>query len=239
MEKTAFLVLKAKKNKTNKTGLNQVKNEFERMVHTMKKEDFVKLGLDEDTAKKCADASGKELEGFIPKLRFDEVNNDKKRLELDLRDRDGQLEILKNSTDNPETLKQTIATLQADNKAKDEKHAAEIKQLKVDAAIDAALSGAKAKNAKAVRALLEIDSEKIKVKEDGTLDGLMLAEQIKKLQSAEDSKFLFETESKHTKIKGASPAETGVESPDSKVDTSKMSYEELCAYMEQNPEAVV
>lgn len=205
----------------------------------MKKEDFVKLGLDEDTAKKCADASGKELEGFIPKVRFDEVNNDKKKLELDLRDRDGQLESLKNSTDNPETLKQTIATLQADNKAKDDKHAAEIKQLKVNAAVEAVLSGAKAKNAKAVRALLDIDMDKIKVKEDGTLDGLTLDDQIKKLQGAEDSKFLFDTETKKTKMKGAEPGDPGKDDPDNKVDTSKMTYDELCAYMEQNPDATL
>jgi hypothetical protein len=42
----------------------------------MKKEEFVKLGLDEETAKKCEAASTEELKGYIPKARFDEVNND-------------------------------------------------------------------------------------------------------------------------------------------------------------------
>ena len=32
IQKSIFLVLQMKKNKTNNTGLNQVKNEFERMV---------------------------------------------------------------------------------------------------------------------------------------------------------------------------------------------------------------
>lgn len=203
----------------------------------MKKEDFLKLGLDEDTAKKCADASAEELKTYIPKVRFDEVNNDKKKLELDVRDRDSQLETLKNSTGDVEGLKKQIETLQADNKAKDEKHAAELKQLKVDAAVEAALSGAKAKNTKAVRALLEIDMDKIKVKEDGTLEGLTLDDQIKKLQGAEDSKFLFDTQTKKTKMKGAEPGDPGKEDPDNKVDTSKMTYEELCAYLEENPDA--
>lgn len=49
----------------------------------------MKLGIDEETAKKCEAASQEELKGFIPKTRFDEVNNEKKKLELDLRDRDG------------------------------------------------------------------------------------------------------------------------------------------------------
>lgn len=203
----------------------------------MKKEDFLKLGLDEDTAKKCADASAEELKTYIPKVRFDEVNNDKKKLELDVRDRDSQLETLKNSTGDVEGLKKQIETLQAENKAKDEKHAAELKQLKVDAAVEAALSGAKAKNTKAVRALLEIDMDKIKVKEDGTLEGLTLDDQIKKLQGAEDSKFLFDTQTKKTKMKGAEPGDPGKEDPDNKVDTSKMTYEELCAYLEENPDA--
>lgn len=93
---------------------------------TMKKEEFVKLGIDEETAKKCEAASQEELKGFIPKARFDEVNNEKKKLELDVRDRDSQLETLKNSTGDVEAMKKQIETLQADNKAKDEAHAAEI-----------------------------------------------------------------------------------------------------------------
>ena len=93
---------------------------------TMKKEEFVKLGIDEELAKKSEAASQEELKGFIPKARFDEVNTEKKKLELDVRDRDGQLETLKNSTGDVEGMKQQIATLQADNKKKDEDHAAQI-----------------------------------------------------------------------------------------------------------------
>lgn len=204
---------------------------------TMKKEDLVKLGLDEETAKKVADASTEELKGFIPKARFDEVNNDKKKLELDVRERDTQLETLKNSTGDVEGMKKQIETLQADNKTKDEAHAAEIKQLKVESAVNAVLSASKAKNAKAVKALLDIDMEKVEFGEDGSIKGL--DDQIKKLQGAEDSKFLFDTETKKTKVKGAEPGETGKEEPDGKVDITKMSYEELAAYMVENPDAEI
>lgn len=203
----------------------------------MKKEDLVKLGLDEETAKKVADASTEELKGFIPKARFDEVNNEKKKLELDVRERDTQLETLKNSTGDVEGMKKQITDLQADNKKKDESHAAEIKQLKIDAAVSAALTTAKAKNEKAVKALLELDPAKVELLEDGSIKGL--TDQIKKLAEAEDSKFLFDTETKQTKMKGAVPGETGKEKPDGKVDISKMSYEELAAYMEQNPDAEI
>lgn len=57
----------------------------------MKKEEFVKLGISEDLAAKAEAASQEELKGYIPKARFDEVNNEKKKLELDVRDRDAQL----------------------------------------------------------------------------------------------------------------------------------------------------
>ena len=201
----------------------------------MKKEDFIKLGLDEEAAKKCADASGEELKGFIPKARFDEVNQEKKKLEQDVSDRDGQLETLKNSTGDLDGLKEQIKTLQGENKSKDEAHAKEISKLKVENAVSAALTAAKAKNLKAVQALLDIDPDKVEFTDDGSIKGL--DDQIKGLQEAEDSKFLFDAGTKKAKMKGAEPGETGKEDPDGKVDTSKMSYEELCAYMAENPDA--
>lgn len=201
----------------------------------MKKEDFIKLGFSEEDAKKAADASAEELKTYIPKARFDEVNTEKKKLETTVAERDTQLETLKNSTGDVEAMKKQINDLQADNKTKDEAHAAEIKQLKIDAAVSAALTGAKAKNEKAVKALLEL--EKIELNEDGSIKGL--EDQIKKLTESDDTKFLFNTETKKTKIKGANPGEAGKEDPDTKVDVSKMSYEELAAYMEENPDAEI
>jgi DNA repair exonuclease SbcCD ATPase subunit len=199
----------------------------------MKKDELIKLGCDEETAKKVESAVTEELKGFIAKARFDEVNGEKKTLEATLKDRDSQLETLKNSTGDVEGLKNQIAELQTANKTADEAHAAEIKTLKINAAVDAALTASKAKNAKAVKALLDLD--KAELSEDGTIKGL--DDQIKKLVGADDSKFLFDTEQKQTKMKGAQPAQTGKEEPDTKVDVSKMSYEELAAYMEANPEA--
>lgn len=202
---------------------------------TMKKEEFVKLGLDEETAKKCEAASTEELKGYIPKARFDDVNNEKKKLELDVRDRDGQLETLKNSTGDVEGMKQQIATLQAENKTKDEAHAAEIRQLKLDAAIDSALTAASAKNAVAVKALLK-DMDKAELADDGTVKGL--AEQIAAIQKSDS--YLFDTkDTKKTQVKGAKPGESGNEDGDHGVDTSKMTYSELAAYMAEHPDANV
>ena len=156
-------------------------------------------------------------------------------MELDVRDRDGQLETLKTSTGDVEGMKKQIETLQADNKAKDEAHAAEIKQMKIDAAVDSAISGAKGKNAKAIKALLDLT--KAELADDGTVKGV--AEQIESLTKADDSKFLFDTETKKTQVKGVKPGETGKEDVDGKVDTSKMTYSELAAYMAENPDAKI
>jgi hypothetical protein len=201
---------------------------------TMKKEEFVKLGIDEETAKKCETASQEELKGYIPKARFDEVNNEKKKLELDVRDRDSQLETLKNSTGDVEAMKKQIETLQADNKAKDEAHAAEIHNLKVNAAIDSALTGANAKNLVAVKALLK-DMDKAELDADGSIKGL--AEQIAALQKSDA--YLFETKDTKKKVKGAEPGESGNDDGDKGVDTSKMSYSELAAYLAENPDAKI
>ena len=200
---------------------------------TMKKEDFVKLGIDEELAAKCETASLDELKGYIPKARFDEVNNEKKKLELDVRDRDSQLEKLKNSTGDVEDMKKQIETLQADNKAKDEAHAAEIHNLKVNAAIDSALTGASAKNLVAVKALLK-DMDKAELDADGSIKGL--AEQIAALQKSDS--YLFDTKDSR-KFKGATPGESGNDDGDKGVDTSKMSYSELAAYLAENPDAKI
>ena len=153
----------------------------------MNKEDLLNLGLTEEQAEKVLNANTEQLKGFIPKARFDEVNNAKKQAEKDLSERDKQLETLKNSTGDVETLKNTIKQLQDENKASKEQYEANISKIKLDNAIDNALGNAKAKNSRAVRALL--DMEKIKF-ENETLSGL--DEQLKALKEAEDSKFLFE-----------------------------------------------
>lgn len=202
----------------------------------MKKDEFIKLGLDEETAKKCESASQEELKGYIPKARFDEVNTEKKNLETTVKERDKQIEDLKKSEGDVECLKNQIAQFQADNTAKDKAHKAEIHQLKVDTAIDAALTEAKAKNKTAVKALLK-DMDKAELNEDGTIKGL--SEQIQALVKAEDSSFLFDTSTTKQNIKGAKPAASGNEEGEKGVDTSKMTYSELAAYMAENPDAKI
>ena len=173
-----------------------------------------------------------ELKSFIPKARFDEVNNEKKKLELDVRDRDGQLETLKNSSGDVNELKKQIETLQNDNKTKDEAHAAEIKKLKTDNAVKSALVNAKAKNEVAVMALLK-DLDKAEFNDDGTIKGL--DEQITAIKKSDA--YLFETtETKKTQVKGAVVGEPT--DPDTKGLTkeqfNKMSYKDKVNLYNEN-----
>lgn len=153
----------------------------------MNKEELLKLGLTEEQTNKVLEANTEQLKGFIPKHRFDEVNNDNKNLKSQLTDRDNQLSELKKNNKDNEELNAQIKKLQEDNKAATEKYEAELSKIKLDNAVNTALLSAKAKNSKAVKALLDLD----KVNLDGeNLTGL--EEQIKALREAEDSKFLFE-----------------------------------------------
>ena len=198
----------------------------------MKKEDFVKLGIDEETAAKCEAASQEELKGFIPKSRFDEVNTAKNTAEALVKERDGQIETLKNSSGDVEALKQQIETLQADNAAKAEAHAAEVRKLQRDAIDSELLTGAKAKNPKAVLGLLDVieddvDIDVYKTKRTEQLNAVMKSDE-----------YLFEAKEPKKKMKGAEPGQGTDPNYDglTKEQFNKMSYKDKVNLFNENKE---
>lgn len=197
----------------------------------MKKEDLIAMGLTEDQAKKVIDS----LDGnFVTKARFNEVNEENKTLKQSVADRDKQLEDLKKSSGDNAELKKQIETLQQQNADQKKAHDAEMAQLKLDNAIDAALTAAGAKNIKAVRAM--IDTSKMKLGEDGTVEGL--SDAIKAVQKSDS--YMFNTvQQKQQTFKGFQPGASGEVKPGTEVDTSKMTYSELAAYMAANPDAKI
>lgn len=195
----------------------------------MKKEDFVKLGISEEQATKAAEASAEELKAFIPKLRFDEVNGVKKQLEEDVKTRDAQIDDLKKV--DGAALKAEIEKLQGINKADKEKFDADLKQAQINGAVERALLGSKAKNVKAVKALLDLTKAEL----DGELvKGL--DDQIKKLKESDDSKFLFETETQKPNFKGVKPAEKSDQKPGDDKTSGLSLAESIKAYFEANTE---
>ena len=119
----------------------------------MKKEELVELGLTEELADKVVAKYG----NMIPKERFDEVNEKAKAAEAQVKERDKQIDTLKKSaTDNAE-LQQQIADLQKQNKAEAEKYAADIKERSRNNSVALALTGKKARDIKAAKALVDLE----------------------------------------------------------------------------------
>jgi hypothetical protein len=144
-----------------------------------------KAGVEEAKIDGIVADINKELPKYmIPKDKYNEVAEAKKKLEADLQARDTQLEELKKAAGTSEELKKQIEQLQADNKKAAEEWQTKFAQMQLDFAVERALTTAKAKNAKAVKALL--DMEKVK------LDGeqlLGLDDQLKAIK--ESDPYLF------------------------------------------------
>ncbi|MBG9788541.1 phage scaffolding protein [Brevibacillus laterosporus] len=162
------------------------------------------LGAPEERIEKITGSVEENYKGYVPKHRFDEVNETKKDLENQIKNRDKQLTDLKKSVGDNEDLKKQIETLQNDNKAKDEQYQTKIKDMQVSTAIKLALSG-EAHDPDLIASLL--DKSKIEINDDGTLKG-GLDDQVKALR--ESKAFLFvekqEGDSKPA-FKGATPAD--------------------------------
>lgn len=190
----------------------------------MEENELLELGLTKEQALEII----KKYENNIPKTRFDKVNEEKKRLEGEILNRDKRIEELE--SESIEDLKSKIEVLQQDNKLKDKNHAADVEKLKINNAVDLAILSANGKNSTAIKSLLNMDE--IKFDNDGKVIGV--AEQLDALVKGEDSCFLFGTKEKSTPV-GVTPVESG--SGVGKVDTSKMTYSQIAEYMAQNPEA--
>ena len=200
------------------------------------------LGLTKEQADSVMKINGDDIENAkgTAATEIKNLQTEVEGLKTQVGDRDKQLETLKASAGDNADLKKQIEDLQTENATAKATHESELNQLKIDFAVEKALTGAKAKNIRAVKALLELDDAKLD--KDGNVKGL--AEQIEKLTSSDDTKFLFEAQ-KQTKqqrnFKGFQPGASGEQKPGEgeKVDFSKMSYDELTAYMEANPDAQI
>ena len=148
----------------------------------MKREFLTGLGVAEDVIDKIMAENGKDIEAAKAKYA------DYDALKTQLAEANGKIEEFgKLDFDG-------VKKMADDYKAKFEEAQAESKKqieaMQFNHALENALSGAKAKSIKAVRALLETD--KLKLNKDGSLTGL--TEQLDKLKSEND--YLFEAEKK-------------------------------------------
>lgn len=124
---------------------------------------------------------------WIPKDKFDSKNNEVKELKKQLAERDDQLDQLKTKAAGHEDLTNQINELKELNAKTTKEYQEKLEQQAFDFALERSLNKAKAKNPKAVRALLE--TENIKLDGDKLIG---LDDQLKAIK--ESDPYLFEDE---------------------------------------------
>ena len=191
----------------------------------MKKEDLIAMGLTEEQANKVLEAYSEELKGYIPKARFDEVNNAKKDLEQQLKERDKQLEDLSKKVKDNEELSKQIKELQEANKATKEQYEAKIKDMTINAAIREKLTDVKYPDL----LISKFDISKLTVTADGTVLGI--DEQLKTIK--EQYKDLFVPEVKGNPPFNNDKSSSGIKNPWSK---EHFNLTEQGRIMRENPE---
>ncbi|CCQ94557.1 Phage minor structural protein [[Clostridium] ultunense Esp] len=174
---------------------------------------------------------------WIPKDKFNEVNEAKKQAEEALKESDKQLADLKKAAEGNEELKKQIEQLQAENKAAAEKYEAKLKDMAVTTAIKLAVAG-RVHDPDLVAALL--DKSKIELDDTGNVKA-GLDEQIKALRQSKAFLFVEQKSDKGPQFKGVVPADGrdnssgGIKNPWS---NEHFNLTEQARILRENPELV-
>ncbi|MGR6896990.1 phage scaffolding protein [Rummeliibacillus sp. BSL5] len=164
----------------------------------MNKEALLALGLTDEQANKVVTGFGQ----MVPKSRLDDKIQEVNDLKDLMKSRDTQLADLSTKAAGNEKLQTQIQTLQEQNQTTVAEYEEKLKQKDFDFTLSEALRKAKAKNPKAVKALLNVEG----IKQDGqTLLGL--EDQLNALK--ESDAYLFESDS----LKGKTPSAGGQHVP--------------------------
>lgn len=193
----------------------------------MTKEELKALGLTDEQIEKVVEDYGKN---YVTKNQFNQKNEELKQAKESLTTMQSDIEALKKSNaDNAELSKQ-IDELNAAQLKREEEYTAQIQKMELDGIVERTLLSSKVKNAKAVRALLDLEDAKVK---DGTIKGL--DDQLTKLK--ESDPYLFESESKPTGVTPGEPhggqGSTGV----TQEQFNKMGYLQRAKLKEDDPNA--
>ncbi len=149
----------------------------------MERKDLTELGIEAEAVDKIMEMYGKDVNPI--KQENESLKAEVKSFKEQVADRDNQFDEIKTKVGDAEALNATIDSLKQANKDKDEAHQNLVNQVKLDYEIKLALNEAGAKNERAVKALIDLDT--VKINEDGQLIGLN--EQLTNLKSTDD--YLF------------------------------------------------
>lgn len=169
----------------------------------MERKDLTELGIEAEAVDKIMEMYGKVVNPL--KQEKESLKAEVESYKEQVSDRDSQLDQIKSKVGDTEALNATIDSLKQANKEKDDAHKEKVKQVQLDYELKLALNNANARNEKAVKALLDLDT--VKINENGQLIGLN--EQLDSLK--ETDSYLFadskvETDTTDDSSKEQSPA---------------------------------
>lgn len=146
------------------------------------------LSIDENTKQQIINNYNQEMGNYIPRDRFNEVNNQLKKQTEELTNRDQQLETLRKSSETTESLKKTIQELEETNKRNKEESDKRLLAERKNNALRMELI----QSAKDVDIVIsQLNQEKIEVNSEGKIIG-GLKEQLENLKATKS--FLFNDE---------------------------------------------
>lgn len=159
----------------------------------MTREELKALGLSDEQIEKIVDDYGKN---YVSKSQFNQKNEEAKHLKGEADTFKKEIEELKKTNKDNADLAVQIEKMKEDAKTREQAYKANTKKMQIDSLVDLALVKNKAKNPKAVKALL-VDLDKAEII-DGSIKGL--DEQFKKLK--ETDAYMFETEDSSSGSRG-------------------------------------
>lgn len=195
----------------------------------MNREELKALGLTEEQIDKVMASHGKVVNDYKDKAgKVEGLESQINDYKEQLKDRDKQLKDLGEKVKGNEELTAEIDQLKEANKATKEEYEQKLQQQAFDHTLENSLTGAKVKNAKAVKALLDMETIKL----DGdNLKGL--DDQINSLK--ESDPYLFEQEEQQQ----TPPTIVNPGNPNGGSNTPKniaeMTYQELADLKANNP----
>ncbi|MBZ1505965.1 phage scaffolding protein [Leuconostoc mesenteroides] len=197
----------------------------------MNRDTLQKFGLSDEQVNQVMAEHGKDLEKSKgTESELEQLKQQNTDLTSQIAERDKQLKDLSGKAGNNEELQTQIKALQDQNKQAKTDYEANIATLKRDGAIELALREAKAKNPKAVKALLNGDN--ITIDDDGVHG---LKEQLEQLQESDGYLFTAEQEGAKPGVKitgSGNPSGGSNEVP----KLSELSYKQALELKSSNPE---
>lgn len=181
----------------------------------LKKEDLIALGLTEEQATKIIE----DQKDYIPRSRLKEESDTVAALNKQLGDRDADIKKLQGEAGKGTDLETKLTALQAQYKTDTEALGKQLADQKLESALDLALGKVKARDLTSVKA--HIKREALKLKDDGTVEGLDIETLTK------EKPYLFEIETTHDEGSGfaSGSGDTGKPAPATMKDAISAFYQ--------------